>query len=265
MPHFTSIGLPPDPSSFVSLLYEGCRFIASYLKLHQVCTSEEGDYYIYNVTWITVSDGCLGKSEGWCWHLQMTCCLPFVFHIILQTNDEILMWSQLFQQKWQDWLKRCLPGLTGQTTVDFATLVPWAWNIYKNIWCSEKYIVRSFWVVLTLYCTLSHRGSCGLGSDGTDRGGSSDVLRWPAEPSEPRTTSASLTVAVELQTEAVSSTSPPTAEWKLWLELLKPLTLSPDDSELSTATNPRRTINAWVLVKHYFIFRVLVQTHVISC
>ncbi|TNN53905.1 hypothetical protein EYF80_035882 [Liparis tanakae] len=31
-----------------------------------------------------------------------------------------------------------------------------------------------------------------------------------------------------------SSTSPPAAEWKLRPELLKPLTLSPDDSELST-------------------------------
>lgn len=47
-------------------------------------------------------------------------------------------------------------------------------------------------------------------------------------------------VIVEEQTEEVSSASPATAEWKLWPELLKPLTLSPDDSELSTATTKRR-------------------------
>lgn len=47
---------------------------------------------------------------------------------------------------------------------------------------------------------------------------------------------ASLMVTVEEQSEEASSAaSPAAAEWKLWPELLKPLTLSPDDSELSTA------------------------------
>lgn len=57
-----------------------------------------------------------------------------------------------------------------------------------------------------------------------------------------RTAAASLMVIVEEQTEEVSSASPATAEWKLWPELLKPLTLSPDDSELSTATTERRRL-----------------------
>lgn len=112
---------------------------------------------------------------------------------------------------------------------------------------------------------MSQEISCGLDSGETDESGSSDVLRQPAEPSAPRTTSGSLTVAEELQTEPTSSASPPMAEWKLWLEQLKPLTLSPDDSELSTATNPTCTINAWMFVKQNFVFRVLVHTHIISC
>lgn len=33
------------------------------------------------------------------------------------------------------------------------------------------------------------------------------------------------------------SPHPPITEWELWPELLKQLTLSPDDSELSTVTN----------------------------
>lgn len=57
-----------------------------------------------------------------------------------------------------------------------------------------------------------------------------------------RAAAASLMVIVEEQTEELSSASPATAEWKLWPELLKPLTLSPDDSELSTATTERRRL-----------------------
>lgn len=107
-------------------------------------------------------------------------------------------------------------------------------------------------VALALYRTLSQGRSCGLGSVATDGRGSSDVLRRPAEPSALRTTSASLTVAVELQTEPASSASLPTAERKLWLELLKPLTLSPDDSELSTAI--RRAINPRMPMNQNFAF-----------
>lgn len=120
---------------------------------------------------------------------------------------------------------------------------------------------RQTQAVVVLYRTLSQGGSCGLGLAGTDGRGSSGVLR---HPSAPRTTSASLTVTVELQTEPASSASPPTAEWWLWLELLKPLTLSPDDSELSTAANPRRNSQTPPEASKQ-VLGFSVHTHIISC
>lgn len=38
------------------------------------------------------------------------------------------------------------------------------------------------------------------------------------------------------------SPHPPITDWELWPELLKQLTLSPDDSELSTVTNTQQRV-----------------------
>lgn len=98
-------------------------------------------------------------------------------------------------------------------------------------------------VHLTLSWEISPASLCGLAATDTEGCGFSGNAAAefgpaggsPAAAAAAATTT-SLMVTVEEQTEEASSASPGAAEWKLWPELLKPLTLSPDDSELSTVT-----------------------------
>lgn len=114
------------------------------------------------------------------------------------------------------WFKPCLPDRRVKPQWIFQHLCSEPGTLMKTFDVREKMTSMNrecFQVVLARYRTLSQGSSCGSGLGGTDGRGSSGILRLPEDTAAPQTTSASLTVTVEVQTEPASSASPPTAEW----------------------------------------------------
>lgn len=66
---------------------------------------------------MTVSDGCLGTAKLRRGRLQTAAEGRWSLHV--KSSFPAAQW---FYQG-DDWLKRCLPGLLGQTTVDFPMFV----------------------------------------------------------------------------------------------------------------------------------------------
>lgn len=163
----------------------------------------------------------------WAWNKKKKPTLLIYIHTCIQNKQESI--QNLKSGSWEAWLKK---GVFNRLVSDLLLG-------FDQLLCIPKVLTHIIGY-FTLPQERSVAGHCGWGWAETN-GTAAKVFGPPGEPAAvARAAAASLMVIVEEQTEEVSSASPATAEWKLWPELLKPLTLSPDDSELSTATTKGR-------------------------